>query len=199
LAIDKQYEPATPIDGLVEMEPEEGLDIEIQNALTTETEDGGMIVDFDPSANEMQAESFDSNLVEYLDDDELNSVGNELLNAFNSDRDSRADWEETYTKGLDQLGLKIEDRTTPWAGACGVFHPMLSEAVIKFQSQAISEIFPASGPVRTKIVGPINSEKEKQSQRVQDYLNYLLTYEMTEYRTETEKMLVFITISRFSI
>ena len=189
MAIDKQYEPATPIDGLVEMEPEEGLDIEIQNALTTETEDGGMIVDFDPSANEMQAESFDSNLVEYLDDNELNSVGNELLNAFNSDRDSRADWEETYTKGLDQLGLKIEDRTTPWAGACGVFHPMLSEAVIKFQSQAISEIFPAAGPVRTKIVGPINSEKEKQSQRVQDYLNYLLTYEMTEYRTETEKML----------
>jgi hypothetical protein len=171
------------------MEPEEGLDIEIQNALTTETEDGGMIVDFDPSASEMQAESFDSNLVEYLDDDELNSISNELLNAFNSDRDSRADWEETYTKGLDQLGLKIEDRTTPWAGACGVFHPMLSEAVIKFQSQAISEIFPAAGPVRTKIVGPINSEKEKQSQRVQDYLNYLLTYEMTEYRTETEKML----------
>jgi hypothetical protein len=167
LAIDKQYEPATPIDGLVEMEPEEGLDIEIQNALTTETEDGGMIVDFDPSASEMQAESFDSNLVEYLDDDELNSISNELLNAFNSDRDSRADWEETYTKGLDQLGLKIEDRTTPWAGACGVFHPMLSEAVIKFQSQAISEIFPAAGPVRTKIVGPINSEKEKQSQRVQ--------------------------------
>ena len=189
MAIDKQYEPATPIDGLVEMEPEEGLDIEIQNALTTETEDGGMIVDFDPSASEMQAESFDSNLVEYLDDDELNSISNELLNAFNSDRDSRADWEETYTKGLDQLGLKIEDRTTPWAGACGVFHPMLSEAVIKFQSQAISEIFPAAGPVRTKIVGPINSEKEKQSQRVQDYLNYLLTYEMTEYRTETEKML----------
>ncbi len=189
MAIDKQYEPATPIDGLVEMEPEEGLDIEIQNALTTETEDGGMIVDFDPSANEMQAESFDSNLVEYLDDDELNSIGNELLNAFNSDRDSRADWEETYTKGLDQLGLKIEDRTTPWAGACGVFHPMLSEAVIKFQSQAISEIFPAAGPVRTKIVGPIDSTKEKQSQRVQDYLNYLLTYEMTEYRTETEKML----------
>ena len=189
MAIDKQYEPATPIDGLVEMEPEEGLDIEIQNALTTETDDGGMIVDFDPSANEMQAESFDSNLVEYLEDDELNSIGNELLNAFNSDRDSRADWEETYTKGLDQLGLKIEDRTTPWAGACGVFHPMLSEAVIKFQSQAISEIFPAAGPVRTKIVGPIDSTKEKQSQRVQDYLNYLLTYEMTEYRTETEKML----------
>jgi len=189
LAIENKFEPATPIDGLVEMDPEEGLDIEIQNALTTETEDGGMIVDFDPNANEMQAESFDSNLVEYIDENELTSIGNELMSAFNSDRDSRADWEETYTKGLDQLGLKIEDRTTPWAGACGVFHPMLSEAVIKFQSQAISEIFPAAGPVRTKIVGPIDSTKEKQSQRVQDYLNYLLTYEMTEYRTETEKML----------
>ena len=189
MAIENKFEPATPIDGLIEMDPEEGLDIEIQNALTTETEDGGMIVDFDPNANEMQAESFDSNLVEYIDENELTSIGNELMSAFNSDRDSRADWEETYTKGLDQLGLKIEDRTTPWAGACGVFHPMLSEAVIKFQSQAISEIFPAAGPVRTKIVGPIDSTKEKQSQRVQDYLNYLLTYEMTEYRTETEKML----------
>jgi len=188
LAIDKQFVPATPIDGLVEMEPEEGLDVEVE-AVTTETEDGGMIVDFDPTASNMQADTFDSNLVDFIDEDELTSIGNELINAFNADRDSRADWEETYTKGLDQLGLKIEDRTTPWAGACGVFHPMLSEAVIKFQSQAISEIFPAAGPVRTKIVGPIDSAKEKQSQRVQDYLNYLLTYEMTEYRTETEKML----------
>ena len=188
MAIDKQFVPATPIDGLVEMEPEEGLDVEVE-AVTTETEDGGMIVDFDPTASNMQADTFDSNLVDFIDEDELTAMGNELINAFNADRDSRADWEETYTKGLDQLGLKIEDRTTPWAGACGVFHPMLSEAVIKFQSQAISEIFPAAGPVRTKIVGPIDSAKEKQSQRVQDYLNYLLTYEMTEYRTETEKML----------
>lgn len=188
MAIDKQFVPATPIDGLVEMEPEEGLDVEVE-AVTTETEDGGMIVDFDPTASNMQADTFDSNLVDFIDEDELTSIGNELINAFNADKDSRADWEETYTKGLDQLGLKIEDRTTPWAGACGVFHPMLSEAVIKFQSQAISEIFPAAGPVRTKIVGPIDSAKEKQSQRVQDYLNYLLTYEMTEYRTETEKML----------
>jgi len=188
LAIDKQFVPATPIDGLVEMEPEEGLDVEVE-AVTTETEDGGMIVDFDPTASNMEADTFDSNLVDFIDENELTSIGNELTNAFNADRDSRADWEETYIKGLDQLGLKIEDRTTPWAGACGVFHPMLSEAVIKFQSQAISEIFPAAGPVRTKIVGPIDSAKEKQSQRVQDYLNYLLTYEMKEYRTETEKML----------
>jgi len=192
LAIEKQFEPATPIDGLVEMEPQQGLDIEIEelpDSVTTETDDGGMIVDFDPSAPNMGEPEFNSNLVEFIEDNELSSVGNELIGAFNSDKESRTDWEESYTKGLDQLGLKIEERTTPWAGACGVFHPMLSEAVIKFQSQAISEIFPASGPVRTKIVGKITSEKEQQSQRVQDYLNYLLTYEMKEYRSETEKML----------
>jgi len=186
LAIEKQFEPATPIDGLVEMEPEPELEIEVE---TTETDDGGMIIDFDPSASNMMEASFDSNLVDFIDEDELNSIGNELIGAYQSDKDSRSEWEETYVKGLDHLGLKIEERTTPWSGACGVFHPMLSEAVIKFQSQAISEIFPAAGPVRTKIVGNINSDKEKQSQRVQDYLNYLLTYEMTEYRSETEKML----------
>jgi len=186
LAIEKQYEPATPIDGLVEMEPESGLDIEIE---TTETDDGGMIIDFDPSSSQMNNADFNSNLVDFIDEDELTSIGNELISAFQADKDSRSEWEETYVKGLDQLGLKIEERTTPWNGACGVFHPMLSEAVVKFQSQAISEIFPASGPVRTKIVGNIDSAKEKQSQRVQDYLNYLLTYEMTEYRSETEKML----------
>jgi len=184
MAIEKQFVPATPVDGLVEMEPE--LEVEVE---TTETEDGGMIVDFDPSASEMTDASFDSNLVDFIDEDDLTSMGNELIGAYQSDKDSRSDWEETYVKGLDQLGLKIEERTTPWAGACGVFHPMLSEAVIKFQSQAISEIFPAAGPVRTKIVGTIDSAKEKQSQRVQDYLNYLLTHEMTEYRSETEKML----------
>ena len=186
MAIEKQFVPATPIDGLVEMDPEPELDVEVE---TTETEDGGMIVDFDPSASEMTDASFNSNLVDFIDEDELTVIGNELLSAYQSDKDSRSDWEETYVKGLDQLGLKIEERTTPWSGACGVFHPMLSEAVIKFQSQAISEIFPAAGPVRTKIVGTIDSNKEKQSQRVQDYLNYLLTYEMSEYRSETEKML----------
>ena len=186
MAIEKQFEPATPIDGLVEMDPVPELEVEVE---TTETDDGGMIINFDPSASNMTEASFDSNLVDFIDEDELTSMGNELIGAYQSDKDSRSDWEETYVKGLDQLGLKIEERTTPWSGACGVFHPMLSEAVIKFQSQAISEIFPAAGPVRTKIVGNIDSAKEKQSQRVQDYLNYLLTYEMTEYRSETEKML----------
>ena len=148
-----------------------------------------MIIDFDPDSMTIGDEGFNTNLAEFIEEDKLQTLGNDLISAFNGDKESRSEWEETYTKGLDQLGLKIEERTTPWAGACGVFHPMLSEAVIRFQSQAITEIFPAQGPVRTKIVGKITSDKEKQSQRVQDYLNYLLTHEMSEYRTETEKML----------
>ena len=189
MAIERK--PATPIDGTVEQESDEEVVSEIENpeSVAIDTDDGGMIIDFDPNATEVGDEEFDSNLAEFVDDQVLQELGSDLVSAFNGDRDSRSDWEETYTKGLDQLGLKIEERTQPWAGACGVFHPMLSEAVIRFQSQSITEMFPAQGPVRTKIVGKITEEKEKQSQRVEDYLNYLLTYEMSEYRTETEKML----------
>ena len=190
MAIERQ--PATPVDGLIEQDPEEAdITIAIENpeSVAIETDDGGMIIDFDPNATPVGDEGFDSNLADFMDDDVLMELGNELVSAYNGDKESRADWEETYTKGLDQLGLKIEERTQPWAGACGVFHPMLSEAVIRFQSQSITEMFPAQGPVRTKIVGKITDEKTKQAQRVQDYLNYLLTYEMSEYRTETEKML----------
>ena len=190
MAIERQ--PATPIEGTIEQEPQEqGLSIAIENpdSLTIETEDGGMIIDFDPNAKEMGDVEFDSNLAEHIEDNVLQAIGSDLIDAYTGDKDSRSEWEETYTKGLDQLGLKIEERTTPWSGACGVFHPMLSEAVIRFQSQSITEMFPAAGPVRTKIVGKITEAKEKQSQRVEDYLNYLLTHEMSEYRTETEKML----------
>jgi len=190
LAIERQ--PATPIEGTIEQDPQEqGLSIAIENpdSVAIETEDGGMIIDFDPNAKEIGDVEFDSNLAEHIEDDVLQELGSKLVGDYTGDKDSRSDWEETYTKGLDQLGLKIEERTTPWAGACGVFHPMLSEAVIRFQSQSITEMFPAAGPVRTKIVGKITEEKEKQSQRVEDYLNYLLTHEMSEYRTETEKML----------
>jgi len=190
LAIERQ--PATPVEGTIEQDPQDQeLTIAIENpdSLAIETEDGGMIIDFDPNAKEMGNVEFDSNLAEFIDDDVLQELGSKLVGDYNGDKDSRSEWEETYTKGLDQLGLKIEERTTPWSGACGVFHPMLSEAVIRFQSQSITEMFPAAGPVRTKIVGKITEEKEKQSQRVEDYLNYLLTHEMSEYRTETEKML----------
>jgi len=187
LAIERT--PATPVEGLIEQEPE-AISIAIENpeSVSIETEDGGMLIDFDPQEDKPESE-FGDNLAEIIDENDLERIGSELIGAFQNDKDSRRDWEETYTKGLDQLGLKIEERTQPWNGACGVFHPMLSEAVIKFQSQAISEIFPASGPVKTKIVGKITEEKTKQAERVQDYMNYLLTYEMSEYRTETEKLL----------
>ncbi len=183
--------PATPVEGLIEQEPQgEDLDITIENpdSVSIETDDGGMIIDFDPQEEKPEAD-FDSNLVDFIDENDLERIGSELVAAYNMDKDSRKDWEDSYTKGLDQLGLKIEERTQPWNGACGVFHPMLSEAVIRFQSQAIAEIFPASGPVKTKIVGKVTSEKEKQADRVEDYMNYLLTHEMSEYRTETEKLL----------
>ncbi len=132
-----------------------------------------MIMEFDPQAEKQNAyEGFYENLAEYIDEDVLQGIGSDLCSAFDADKESRKEWEESYTKGLDQLGLKVEERTQPWDGACGVFHPMLSEAVIKFQSQAISEIFPAKGPVSTQIVGKITADKTKQEERDNDNLNY---------------------------
>ena len=188
MAIERQT-PFTPVEGTEEADTDE-LSIAIENpdSVAISTEDGGMVIDFDPQEDRPESE-FGSNLVDFIDESELDRIGSDLVSQFNMDRDSRKEWEETYTKGLDQLGLKIEERTQPWNGACGVFHPMLSEAVIRFQSQAIAEIFPAGGPVKTKIVGKITEDKEKQAQRVEDYMNYLLTHEMAEYRTETEKLL----------
>ena len=183
-------QPATPVEGTIEQDTEEvTVAIENPDSVAIETEDGGMIIDFDPDSSPIGSESFYSNLAEFMSDTDLNEMGADLISQFEADKDSRSEWEESYVKGLDQLGLKIEERTTPWAGACGVFHPMLSEAVVRFQSQSIAEMFPAQGPVRTKLVGKITADKTKQAQRVQDYLNYLLTHEMSEYRTETEKML----------
>jgi hypothetical protein len=134
-------------------------------------------------------ESFESNLAEHIEDGELNSIASDLISKFNSDKSSRGDWEQKYEEGLDYLGLGMEDRTTPWAGACGVFHPMLSEAVVRFQSQTIQEVMPAQGPVKTKIWGKLSPERDKQAKRVQQYLNYQLLEVMTEYRSETEKLL----------
>ena len=152
------------------------------------TEDGGMIIDFEEGA-EFGTPNFDANIAEFMEDGELEVLASELIHYFNSDKESRKDWEQTYTKGLDQLGLKIEERTLPWQGACGVFHPLLTESVVRFQAETITEIFPAKGPVDVRIVGSIDQESQDQSVRVKDYLNYLLTDKMTEYRTETEKLL----------
>ena len=173
------------------LEEGEQIEVEIVNPeqVGINTPEGGMLIDFDPDMGDMMGLGHDDNLAEAMDDRDLDALASELIGSFRSDKESRADWERSYVKGLDLLGLKHEDRTTPWDGACGVFHPLLTESVIRFQSQSIQEIFPASGPVKTKVVGVIDADKEKQAERVQDYLNYLLTEKMSEYRSETEKML----------
>ena len=162
--------PATPVEGTDELGEEVSISIENPDSVAIATEDGGMIIDFDPNSKDIMAMEFNSNLADYMEEATLNELGGDLIAQFQADKDSRSEWEESYVKGLDQLGLKIEERTSPWAGACGVFHPMLSEAVVRFQSQSIAEMFPAQGPVRTKIVGKITDEKTKQAGRVQDYL-----------------------------
>jgi hypothetical protein len=170
---------------------EESLDIEISNpdSVSIETEDGGVLINFGDTESLFGPEDHNANLADYIDETDLMALASDLVGSFRADKESRADWERSYVKGLDLLGLKTEDRTQPWDGACGVFHPLLTESVIRFQSQAIQEIFPASGPVKTAIVGKIDDKKTRQAERVQDYLNYLLTERMSEYRGETEKML----------
>ncbi len=140
---------------------ESNLEIVIENpeSVGIFDEDGGMMIDFDSDATALLGAQHDSNLVDYLSDGELDSLSAELISAFEADRNSRADWEDSYIRGLDLLGLKFEDRSTPWEGACGVFHPMLSEAVIRFQAQTIQEVYPASGPVKTTIVGKLDDAK----------------------------------------
>ena len=164
-------------------------DSEFDNIVVLETEDGGMLIDFDPEDEIDEVVEFDDNLADFMDDRELGKLSSELVSLAKSDLDSRKDWEETYIKGLEQLGMKIEDRSTPWPGACGVQHPILAEAVVRFQAQTITEIFPNAGPVKVKVLGKMTPEKEKQSLRVKEYMNYLITEEMPEYRSETEKML----------
>lgn len=170
---------------------EDGVEIEIINpdAVSIETEDGGALVILGPELSEQVAPGFHANLAEHIDESVLGSIGRELIDDFENDSRSREDWEQTYKKGLDLLGLKIEDRSTPWPGACGVFHPILSEAAVRFQSQAIMETFPAAGPVKTKIIGRVTPERERQAQRVKNDLNYILTEKMSEYRGEHERML----------
>ena len=174
----------------------QGMEIDVlppeDDSFTVELPDGGVEINLGP---EQQQAAHDDNLALYVDDNTLSSLATELVTLFDADKDSRKEWEQTYMKGLDLLGLKIEQRTQPWDGACGVFHPMLSEAVVRFQAQSIQEIFPPRGPVMTKILGEQTPERIAQAARVEDYLNYLLTEDMSEYRSETEKMLFSLAIA----
>ena len=190
MAIESALDPNTPLLPLQESAEEE-VSIEINNpdSVIVETEDGGMLIDFNPDPSMDVPMDFDANLAEFMDDKDLGRLASELIGLARADIDSRKDWEETYIEGLKQLGMKIEDRSTPWPGACGVQHPVLAEAVVRFQAQTITEIFPNDGPVKVKMFGKMTDSKEKQSYRVKEYMNYLITEEMPEYRSETEKML----------
>ena len=155
--------------------------------ITIGPEDGEEVVDIEMS--EIEAPSFDANLAEFMDDSELQSIASDLMDDFENDKASRKEWEETYKTGLDLLGIKIEERSEPWDGACGVYHPMLTEAAIRFQSEMISETFPAQGPVKARIIGKADREVERAAQRVVQDMNYQLTEKMVEFRPEHEKML----------
>ena len=191
MAIEKSMEPS---DILLEsediMEPSLSIIVDEPEAIEVVMDDGSVVIDFgnNPLVEEEEI-AHDANLAEHIDADELDSLASELVDHFQSDRESRGEWASAYIKGMDLLGMKVEERTEPWNGASGVYHPMMTEAVIKFQAQAMGELLPASGPVRTKIMGKLTTEKYEQSQRVETELNYLITEKMPDYRDEMEQML----------
>jgi len=173
--------------GLADMVDEAPMEIEIEDPESVDIHAGDIEIQIKPEKE--TAESFDANLAEYMDDGDLSGLAEELVGDFEKDVMDRKDWIKTYVDGLKLLGLNYEDRTEPWQGACGVFHPMLTESVVRFQSEAMMETFPAVGPVKTQIVGAINKLREEAAERVRDDMNYQLTDVMTEYRPEHEKML----------
>lgn len=168
-------------------EEEVPLEIEIEDPEAVHINTDGLEIDIEK--REMTDEDFEANLAEYIGDRALASLANDLLAAYDEDVSSRKDWMQTYVDGLDLLGMKLEERTEPWAGACGVVHPLLAEALVKFQSETIMETFPAAGPVKTKIIGKETQEKKDAAERVKEDMNYKLTEQMPEYRPEHERML----------
>jgi len=172
--------------GIMEEEGEP-LEIEIEDPEAIRMRMDGLEIDIEKE--EMDEEDFEANLAEYIPDDELSMIASELVDAYEEDVSSRKDWIQTYVDGLDLLGMKLEERTEPWSGACGVTHPLLTEALVKFQSETIMETFPAAGPVKTKIIGKETPEKKEAAERVQADLNFRLTEGMPEYRPEQERLL----------
>jgi len=163
------------------------IEIEIEDPESVRIGMGGMEIEIDPDAE--GEDEFNDNLAEYLGENVLQSVAEDLISDYDEDVASRKDWMQTYVDGLELLGMKIEERTEPWEGACGVFHPMLSEALVKFQSETMMATFPAAGPVKTQIIGKETPAKKESAIRVQDDMNYQLTDVMKEYRPEHERML----------
>lgn len=193
MAIDKYEIAPQGIDELAAMEQDTTVMLEGEPSFV---EDADMVVVIDEEAYDAEQEPslqklvpFAENLAEYLEEDTLNEIRIDIEQWVADDELSRRDWEDTYKRGLDLLGLKVEERHEPWEGAFGANHPILTEAVVKFQSEAIMETFPAAGPVKTKIIGKETKEKNASSQRVKEEMNYTLTERMPEYRAEHEKLL----------
>jgi len=186
MAIDKAlYQAPEGIDALAAKEVP--LEIEVVNPEEVTIGMDGLEITLTPDTE--KTDDFYANLAEEIDDRALASIASELLEGFEGDVASRKDWIQTYVDGLELLGLKIEERSEPWEGACGVYHPLLSEALVKFQAETMMSIFPASGPVKTLVIGKETPEKKAAAERVQEDMNYELTEVMQEYRPETERML----------
>jgi hypothetical protein len=185
MAVDKSLYQAPR--GLSALEEEPDIEIEIEDPEAVRIKAGDMEIEIDP--DDENEEDFNQNLVEVMSDSDLQSLASDLAEDIDNDIASRKDWEKMYKDGITLLGLKFEERTEPWSGACGVFHPMITEAVVRFQSDTIMETFPAKGPVRTQIIGKDTPEKKEAAARVEEDMNYQLTEKMPEYRLEHEKML----------
>jgi hypothetical protein len=184
------YQAPAGLMGMVDdesLEEPQQLEIEIEDPEAVSITADGFKLEM--RRGEATEEDFDANLAEFMDDSALASLGSELVGEFGKDVADRKEWMQTYVDGLKLLGLKYEERTEPWNGACGVFHPMLTESVVRFQSEAVMETFPAAGPVKTKIIGKLTRDKEESAERVREDMNYQLTETMVEYRPEHEKLL----------
>jgi hypothetical protein len=192
MAIDKSLmEAPMGIEALAMEEPD--IEIEIEDPEEVSIRMGGIEIELEP--REPRAEDFDANLAEFMSEGELQMIAGDLLGEYDSDLTSRKEWLDAYVKGLKILGIRYEERTEPWPGACGVFHPLLMESAVKFQSETIMETFPAAGPVKAKIVGKETSEKKDAAIRVADDMNYQLTEKMKEYRPEHERLLLSLALS----
>ena len=178
--IDKALFPMVPMEG-------GEIEIEIEDPESVSINANGFELILEPEQE--TAEDFDANLAEYMDEKDLDTLANDLIGLVDADLNSRKEWEEMYVKGLEVLGMKYEERAEPWLGACGVYSPLLTEAAIRFQSEMITETFPAQGPVRTQIIGEETKLNEEAAARVQADMNFRLTEEMIEYRPEHERLL----------
>ena len=163
-------------------------DVEIDVLDEDEFGDDDIIIDLDPSETAGD-DDFDDNLAELVDEKVLVELSSDLVSDYESDVSSRKDWIDTYVEGIELLGLKVEERSEPWPGACAIYHPIMAEALVKFQAETMMETFPAAGPVKTKIIGKETPEKEGAALRVKEDMNYQLTEKMPEYRPEHERML----------